>query len=232
MLVSARIFPANDGAGPERRRAAHLPEHVARRAAVDQGHRRAARGRQRAPDLENEDRGGVALGVERQGAGQLRRCGKTIDARRQREAAQILSRSDPACTAGGTGCCTAVVTEFWADSATASAAWIVPQTTSPGGKPVTALPGLTPRSPVTTRRTGIGHRRAAQHREALRRTERRRRLRQRRRGAAENAASPALATRRTHLRFIVTLPSVAITSPHLRRRASLYADESVPAVQY
>jgi len=34
-------------------------------------------------------------------------------------------------------------------SATASAAWLVPPTTVPGGKPVTALPGLTPRSPVT-----------------------------------------------------------------------------------
>src|SRR5687768_7694707 len=35
----------------------------------------------------------------------------------------------------------------WA--ATASPAWIVPFTI-PGGKPVTALPGLTPRLPVTT----------------------------------------------------------------------------------
>src|SRR3972149_3257200 len=33
-------------------------------------------------------------------------------------------------------------------AAVGSAAWIVP-TTLPGGNPVTALPGLTPRSPVT-----------------------------------------------------------------------------------
>src|SRR4029079_715059 len=38
--------------------------------------------------------------------------------------------------------------EFWAASAAALATWIVPVTT-PGGKPVTAVPGLRPRSPVT-----------------------------------------------------------------------------------
>jgi len=43
----------------------------------------------------------------------------------------------------------AAVTSLCACSATASAAWLVP-ITIPGGKPVTALPGLTPRSPVTT----------------------------------------------------------------------------------
>src|SRR5712664_1484962 len=32
--------------------------------------------------------------------------------------------------------------------ATASPAWIVPPVTVPGGKPVTAVPGLTPKSPV------------------------------------------------------------------------------------
>lgn len=41
------------------------------------------------------------------------------------------------------------MTSFWAWSATASSAWMVPPKTMPGGKPVTALPGLTPRSPVT-----------------------------------------------------------------------------------
>ncbi len=39
---------------------------------------------------------------------------------------------------------------FWACNATASAAWIVPPTTVPGGKPVIAVPGLTPRSPTRT----------------------------------------------------------------------------------
>ena len=43
-----------------------------------------------------------------------------------------------------------MVTSLCACKATASAAWIVAGgTTIPGGKPVTALPGLTPRSPVT-----------------------------------------------------------------------------------
>ncbi len=41
-----------------------------------------------------------------------------------------------------------MVTSFCACKATASVVWVVP-TMVPGGKPVTALPGLTPRSPVT-----------------------------------------------------------------------------------
>jgi hypothetical protein len=41
------------------------------------------------------------------------------------------------------------VRSVWAWAATASAAWIVPPVTIPGGKPVTALPGLTPRLPLT-----------------------------------------------------------------------------------
>ena len=41
-----------------------------------------------------------------------------------------------------------MVREFCAAAAVASAACIVPDTTTPGGKPVTELPGLTPRSPV------------------------------------------------------------------------------------
>lgn len=41
----------------------------------------------------------------------------------------------------------AVVRSDCAPAATGSAAWIVPFT-FPGGKPVTAIPGLTPRSPL------------------------------------------------------------------------------------
>ena len=44
----------------------------------------------------------------------------------------------------------AVVRSSCAWRATASAAWMVPAFTWPGGKPVTADPGLTPRSPETT----------------------------------------------------------------------------------
>ncbi len=42
----------------------------------------------------------------------------------------------------------AVVTSLCACKATASAAWVAPFTV-PGGKPVIAVPGLTPRSPVS-----------------------------------------------------------------------------------
>src|SRR6185312_6200181 len=41
----------------------------------------------------------------------------------------------------------AVVRSACACAATASAEWMVPLLTTPGGKPVTAVPGLTPRSP-------------------------------------------------------------------------------------
>ena len=43
-----------------------------------------------------------------------------------------------------------MVRSAWAWAATASAAWIVPLLTPPGGKPVTAVPGLTPRLPEIT----------------------------------------------------------------------------------
>src|SRR5215210_7667959 len=42
-----------------------------------------------------------------------------------------------------------MTTSLWAPEATASVAWMIPPDTTPGGKPVTALPGLTPRSPLT-----------------------------------------------------------------------------------
>src|SRR5436305_4759117 len=43
----------------------------------------------------------------------------------------------------------ATVRSFWACMATASLLWIAPPTMTPGGKPVTALPGLTPTLPLT-----------------------------------------------------------------------------------
>jgi hypothetical protein len=43
----------------------------------------------------------------------------------------------------------AVVSAAFAASAVASAAWMVPALTTPGGNPVTAVPGLTPRLPRT-----------------------------------------------------------------------------------
>jgi hypothetical protein len=44
----------------------------------------------------------------------------------------------------------AVVRSFWADTARASLPVYVFPLTTPGGKPVMAVPGLTPRSPVRT----------------------------------------------------------------------------------
>lgn len=42
----------------------------------------------------------------------------------------------------------AVVRSDWAIAATVVAAWMVPPVTTPGGNPVTAVPGLTPTSPL------------------------------------------------------------------------------------
>ena len=42
----------------------------------------------------------------------------------------------------------AVVKSDWAFPATPSARWMVPPVTMPGGNPVTAVPGLTPRFPL------------------------------------------------------------------------------------
>src|ERR1700722_11084146 len=44
----------------------------------------------------------------------------------------------------------AVVRSVWACRATASALWMVPLDTTPGGNPVTAVPGLTPTLPLMT----------------------------------------------------------------------------------
>ena len=70
---------------------ADLPIHGARITVIDHHHRRAAGGRDRAPDLENELRIGVALRVESQCSRQLGRSGKSIDTRRERQSTQILS---------------------------------------------------------------------------------------------------------------------------------------------
>ena len=43
----------------------------------------------------------------------------------------------------------AMVRSLWACAATASAWWMTPPVTRPGGNPVTAVPGLTPISPLT-----------------------------------------------------------------------------------
>jgi len=58
---------------------------------IDYVNQRAACGRERAPYLENEDRSGVALGVERECSRQLSRRRKTIDAWRERHSTQILT---------------------------------------------------------------------------------------------------------------------------------------------
>ena len=61
---------------------------------------------------------------------------------------------------------------FWAASEAAFAAWIVP-VTIPGGKPTTAAPGLTPRSPLTTVGPVLVTVEAPEHGEAAGRAQRR-----------------------------------------------------------
>ncbi len=79
--------------GTESRGAADLPKHVAflTLTAIDHAHLRVACGRERAPDLENKLRIGVALGVESQRSRQGGRRRKAIDAWPKRESTQILT---------------------------------------------------------------------------------------------------------------------------------------------
>ena len=60
-------------AGTESRGAADLPKHAVICTAIDHVDNRVACGRERAPDLENEERIGVALGVESECSRQLSR---------------------------------------------------------------------------------------------------------------------------------------------------------------
>ena len=66
-------------AGAESRRAPDLPKDAVALTAICKNNRRAACGRQRAPDLEKEDRIRVALGIESECSGQLCRRRKAID---------------------------------------------------------------------------------------------------------------------------------------------------------
>jgi hypothetical protein len=62
--------------------------------AIDQQNRGGAGGGERAPDLENEDGVGVALAIQNERSGQLRRRRKTIDAGDERLPTQILAGLD------------------------------------------------------------------------------------------------------------------------------------------
>ena len=89
-LVRENI-PCERSGRSDSRGAADLPEHVAAVSAIDHGNRRVACRRERAPDLENELRIGVALSVESQHSRQLGRRRKSIDTRYERKSTQILS---------------------------------------------------------------------------------------------------------------------------------------------
>ena len=78
--------------GAERRGAADPEKNIAALSAVDQLNARGAGGGQRAADIEDEDRIGVALSIEREGPGQLSRGIEAIDARYERLASQVLTR--------------------------------------------------------------------------------------------------------------------------------------------
>ena len=89
MLVSATIFPANTVAVSS---VAELPtcqNTLQLGPPLTNINRRVGGGRERASDLENEDRIGVALDIEREFPCQLSRCVKTIDARREGKSTQI-----------------------------------------------------------------------------------------------------------------------------------------------
>jgi len=84
ILVSATIFPTNLVVVPS---VAELPPHAAGRTAIDDIHRIAGLGCKLARYLENKERIGVALEVERESGRRHRkqsRRRKTIDARRER----------------------------------------------------------------------------------------------------------------------------------------------------
>ena len=77
--------------GPQSRRTADLPIDGTRVTAIDHHNLRVAGSCQRAPDLKNELRIGVSLGVEGERPGQLSRRRKEVDSRRERLPAQILT---------------------------------------------------------------------------------------------------------------------------------------------
>ena len=170
MFWSARMFPSNAVFVPKRRGAADLKIDVVGLTAVDEVNGGAAPGDQCGTDLEIEACVWVSLGVECRVPRQRGRRCKMIDARREREPTQILTGQ--------------VIAEqetsrpryhhrLWQDpraacDATASFAWSVPLVTPPGGKPVIAVPGLTPTFPMMAVAPRIGHCRRTKDRETLR----------------------------------------------------------------
>src|ERR1700730_11804285 len=157
----------------ESRGAADLPVRVASSTAVEHAHGRVARRREGAADLEDEEGVGLALCVENQRPGQLRRGGEAIHARREREPAQILTGqiggARPACQVDVAGSdiglglerdCVAFVYRASAHEPRWEAGdgetWADAQISDDGARP------------------GIGDRRATEHGEALRRPQQRR----------------------------------------------------------
>ena len=90
-----------DGAGPEGGGASDLPEHVAGLRAVDELDLARRRGGQRRAGLEDEDGVRVALGVERERPGQPERRRVLVDARREREPAEVRGRRHGRGPSGG-----------------------------------------------------------------------------------------------------------------------------------
>ena len=79
------------GGGAERGRAADLPEHIGALTAADHVDSGAAGRDEGAADLEDEDRVGIALRVQCEGSGQLRGVIEGVNARREHQAAQVLT---------------------------------------------------------------------------------------------------------------------------------------------
>jgi hypothetical protein len=69
-----------------------LPEDVAKVTGSGHENGRAARSRERAPDLEDEYRAVVTLGIESERSGQQSRRREAVDARGERESSQVMAR--------------------------------------------------------------------------------------------------------------------------------------------
>jgi len=126
-------------------------------------------GGERGPCLEDEDRVGIALTVEREGAGQGE-GGFFVHARCQRLSTEVGGLDGERCPAAASRY--AVVRSLWAWAATVSVAWMVPGgTKTPGGNPVIAGSGTDADVPKDCRGPRVGHGLATEYGERCHRTE-------------------------------------------------------------
>src|SRR5664279_3733552 len=136
---------AQGGVGAQGRGAADLPEDVGRLCAVDQGHVASGRRDEGGCGLEEEDGVGVALSVQGQGSGDPEGAGGGVVHARGFGGPAEFHRDGGGARPAALSY--AVPRSILACDVMLSAACWVP-ISCPGGKPVTAVPGLSPRSPL------------------------------------------------------------------------------------